>query len=326
VAELALKVDPGGDDDGDCTCAFNDRMIAWKHMQKICHHRHSTRSHGLILPGSLTQKMLERVSEFRFERIGKNEAQRVILATMDVERLSGMAVVQFITRARRSKNRIIFGEYGREVWYGGNTDTSMAAVDDVWAEIESHEPPEPPPFVPVDDSDEPPVEEEYVPYLRKDHTQWPMGVEQPPSQITLTVPPHVARRLERMGRPRPFEVKYFGADRQNRIGIEGDRVSTILGGQEGRNNLFIRVDDFDDAEASRLVAPEMRDTGEVDKNGEPIMEMMKKRQCKVDWRNLLSADSIAVVDDKRQYVDKRAKSSFVRRDIVVTKPLSISVG
>jgi len=267
VAELALKVDPGGDDDGDCLCAFNDRQIGCTYMQHICHHRKAPRKSGLILPGSLTQIMLERVSEFRFERTGKNTAQRVILATMDVEPLSGMAVSQFITRARRSKNRVIFGEYGREIWYGGNTDYSVAAVDDVWAGIEVYVPPEPPPFVPVDEFDEPPAIEEYVPKRRVNYPLWPAGRQ---------------------------DLKQY---------------------------LFITVDDFDDTEAKELVVPLTRNTGTAEK---PVIEIVEERKHKVAWRDLPGVIEDFVLDPWRT-VDIREDRSYVRRDIVLEKTVSLEV-
>jgi hypothetical protein len=376
MAEFAVKIgDSEHYDDKDILCAFNRRRIGCTHMQHLCHKKHAARSgDGLILPGSLTQKMLERVSRSRFERVSKHEVRRVRLATLDAEVFTGPEYVvtidgesprhvrypdeiavyrsnrrsrekailiaaeehgeaaltftegrydlringvpravmwalvspevqyvdEYVARRLAAGKKPMFGTPGREVWYGGKTDHSVAAVDDVWTQIETHSE-----------------------HRRANYNYWPMSVESPPTEITLSLSPDFRKRLRKLGLPEPFQIQYFGADREYHVGIEGQRVTAIRGGREARDHFFLAVDEFDDATAEDLVAPLRRDSGKTDEFGRTVWAVEKKRKHQVDWRNLpgISAETIAKIEDKRQYVDGRRKSSFERSAIVVAKNL-----
>jgi len=148
MAEYALKIgDTSTYDDGDILCAFTDRHIQATHMQHLTHKRLAAKDgHGLIPPDSLIQARLERVSQFRFERLDKRTIQRIVIATEQAVKLSHtpnadgeyIDVPEFVARRLKAGTRPMFGRPGREVWYGGNTDYSQAAVDDVWHHIETH--------------------------------------------------------------------------------------------------------------------------------------------------------------------------------------------
>ena len=163
MAELALKVgDSSTYEDGDIICAFNDRRIGCAHMQHICDHRKVPLVKGLRPIGSLAQYMKEAISEYRFERISHTEVKRVEIATAK-EDTFGLSpngtgayidVPLFVARRMDRDDHRIFGEPGREIWYGGDKDKSVATIDAVWAEIESR-----------------------TPLRRVDHNRFPIGSE-----------------------------------------------------------------------------------------------------------------------------------------------------
>lgn len=200
-----------------------------------------------------------------------------------------------------SKKLPLFGGAGHEIEYGGRSKRDAATTELIWDDIEAA-----------------------TPLRRVDHDRMTLGEESPPTQITLEIGEDFRRRLKKLKRKEPFEVKYFGADRQDHIGIEGDSVMAILGGHTARECLMITVDDFDDETAEELVSPLMRDTGEVDEFGEPILERVKKRKHHVDWRSAATASlapSIADIEDKTKRVDVRGAHTFQRTNIVLTKSL-----
>lgn len=141
MAELLIKIGDGAHySDGDVLCAFSDRAVACVHAQHICHHRKSKRNQsGLIVAGSLTQDFMEQVSQYRFERISATEIHRTLLADGSVKTFGPGAidVRLFVRRRKANPNCMMFGEDGREVWYGGRSDFSSLAVGRVWDRIEA---------------------------------------------------------------------------------------------------------------------------------------------------------------------------------------------
>ena len=142
MAEILLKVDPGSSyKDGDVLAAFSDRHIACVHAQRICKPRPRHRnSDGRIKTGSLPYRYMNRVSQYRFERVSATEVDRYEIGTENApERFdaSSMDVVFFLRRRMRNAGNLIFGAEGSEVWFGGQSDFSAAAVQAIWQGIEA---------------------------------------------------------------------------------------------------------------------------------------------------------------------------------------------
>ena len=149
MAELLLKIGTDAPDpayqDGDILCAFNERRMLCCHAEMICHPRLAALTRdGLRDNGSLARTMLDTVCQYRFERLSRDEIERVDLVTGDRERFGRtpnergeqMDVDQFVKRRLRHDAHRIFGVPGREVWYGGTIDWSPPKVAAVWDAIE----------------------------------------------------------------------------------------------------------------------------------------------------------------------------------------------
>lgn len=159
-------------------------------------------------------------------------------------------VQEYIRRAKHSGKLPLFGEPDREVWYGhgrwsdtiteGMKHGSETVMQSVWEMIEhetSHR------------------EDGECSGCGVWHTRTCLSRERDPELITLAIDP--VRRLEmiRRGQTPPFEVQYFGTDRQYHVAVEGSVVAAIGGGREARNFLFVTTDAFDDATAEELKSP-----------------------------------------------------------------------
>lgn len=142
MAELLIKIGDGANySDGDVLCAFSDRAITCVHAQHICHHKRAKRNQsGLLVRDSLTAAFMDRVSQYRFERVSATEIERILLTDGTRERFGAESidVRLFVRRRKANPNCIMFGEDGREVWYGGRTDFSLPAIAKVWDHIESN--------------------------------------------------------------------------------------------------------------------------------------------------------------------------------------------
>lgn len=71
----------------------------------------------------------------------KQENRRVVLSGWLIGASGGeMALDEFIRRRLKHTRHAIYGTPSNEIWYGGRTDYSQSAVDQVWDEIETHSP------------------------------------------------------------------------------------------------------------------------------------------------------------------------------------------
>lgn len=150
MADLLLKVGTRGPDpdwqDGDIMCAFNQRSIHCCHAQHICHPRLAERDGGgLIVESALLRNWYEVTHQYRFERISNREIRRVNLLDQTEETLSNQPNAQgqaidvplFVRRRRQKPDHCLFGEDGREYWYGGRKDMSAPRIATVWDAIEA---------------------------------------------------------------------------------------------------------------------------------------------------------------------------------------------
>lgn len=147
MANLLLKIDPGsGYDDGDVICAWNRTDIGFKHGETLCHPRYAQRnSEGLILPGTLCYEWSSAVREFMFVRVSDDELLRVNLSTGE-ETLFGpqpnengehILVREFVARRYAEGLKLpMFGNPGREVWFGGELYQDETSVARAWNRIQ----------------------------------------------------------------------------------------------------------------------------------------------------------------------------------------------
>jgi hypothetical protein len=175
MAELLLKIGDGANyEDGDILCAFNDRRIQLVHAEHICRvGKAGTQNGNRLRPNdSLTRMFLEKTRQYRFERISRAEVKRVTIATGQQATFGPMAaaggehmhVQEHVDRLLRHPRHAVFGEPGREIWYGGRTRHTHDALDAIWSEIE-----------------------ERTEYRRADHRRWPAGEQDLVSHLLITV-------------------------------------------------------------------------------------------------------------------------------------------
>ena len=167
MAEILLKIRPGsGYVDGDVLCAFTDRHIRCVHAEHICHPQHAGFTRDGIRPAGLSERFLDCVYQYRFERLNRTQVKRVetdVLGQVIAEDVFGpesIDVAVFVARRLKHPKHRIFGKAGREAWHGGRTDVSLSAVNKSWELIQAHS----------DHRDRNPC-----PFCGEDHLLWPMG-------------------------------------------------------------------------------------------------------------------------------------------------------
>lgn len=149
MAELLLKIGTVGPDpayqDGDIVVAQNDRRISQVHLEHHCHvNNFGFTNDGRRPADTLAQKFREATHQYKFERISSDTVLRTDLLTLksdelgekDNENGEHIYVAQFIARQLNSPHHGIFGEPGKEVWYGGTVDYSKKILDDFWPLVE----------------------------------------------------------------------------------------------------------------------------------------------------------------------------------------------
>jgi hypothetical protein len=149
VAEILLKSVPSGAvKDGDIIAAINDRSILLTHATRICKQNAARMRNGNLATGTLLHKFYEHTSEYRFERISKDEVRRVDIKTLDevvfsktpklIDYLEQRIDVEiYLRHAKTANNLFIFGNEGSEIWYGGTKDYSLETLDKLWGGIET---------------------------------------------------------------------------------------------------------------------------------------------------------------------------------------------
>ena len=150
IAELAIKVGAGSSyQDGDIIAAFNSRRIRCIHAQHICHVKNAGGGIGILRDNThVARDFFEHTHQYRFERVSKTEIKRITLADLSEVVIDGtpkrvdgkrqhMDVEAFVRRRLAHDRHRMFGADGAEIWYGGRTDMSNAAMTLVWNAIES---------------------------------------------------------------------------------------------------------------------------------------------------------------------------------------------
>jgi len=172
MPELILKIGTTGVDpdyqDGDILAAFNVQSIKRCHAEMICHYRNAGFTKDGLRPNtSLYKVWAEAVSQYRFERTGRQTFKRILIATETEVPLTGseqMDVELFIKRRLLHPKHRICGTLGREVWYGGKETITPAALNTAWAAIETT-----------------------TPLREVNHRLWPLGTQDKRSHLALAV-------------------------------------------------------------------------------------------------------------------------------------------
>lgn len=147
MAEIVLKIGVGSRyEDGDVLEGFNTRRIRGVHAEHLTSVRESgfTRD-GLRPEDCLARKAQGVVYEYRFIRVSQHTVARETLepaservVEYDIIPQKELDAVEFLERRLRSPNHRIFGEPGREFWFGGRQLLTSHAVEAVWDEIEAN--------------------------------------------------------------------------------------------------------------------------------------------------------------------------------------------
>src|SRR5690606_7585327 len=122
---------------------FNQRRIKCCHAGNICHIRKAKRNpDGLILSTELARDWYENTHLYRFERVSEREVLRINLVEDKEEIFSdkteqSIDVPLFIARRKMKWDHYLFGEVGREIWYGGKKNFSEDKIDLIWNAIET---------------------------------------------------------------------------------------------------------------------------------------------------------------------------------------------
>lgn len=155
MAEIVVKVgtvnarDERTYQDGDIIAAFNNRRISQMFVEHICDPRKAGGGRGILRDENhVSRDWFEHTHQYCFERVNRQAVRRVDLATGDEvligerpSRVDGRSqhtdVVAYINRRLAHHGHKIYGQPGREFWYGGKYDPSLANIDLVWTIIES---------------------------------------------------------------------------------------------------------------------------------------------------------------------------------------------
>ncbi|TWU12845.1 hypothetical protein CA54_16710 [Symmachiella macrocystis] len=168
MAEIAIKVDDfDGYLDGDTLQGFSRLGIRRVHAENICGVGKMRRTReGLLPTNCLLRKYMQRVRQYRFERVSAGVVLRKDLRSRGRDNAEEMPmdVRQYLRRRLRKADNLIFGLTGREFWYGGSWDFSHSAFDGVWGDIET-------------DSNE----------READHTEWPFTPADKREHLVVTV-------------------------------------------------------------------------------------------------------------------------------------------
>jgi len=168
MAEIIINVNTENSyEDGDILCAFNDKHIQGTHAQHICHYQHRGFTNDGLRPDGLSKYFLDCMYQYRFERLNTEQVKRVetdYLGNVITEETFGkesINVNQFVSRRLKHAKHRIFGTPGLEIWHGGKTDFSQAAINQAWNIIQTNS-----------DCRNTPGG---CPCCGQDHTLWPMG-------------------------------------------------------------------------------------------------------------------------------------------------------
>lgn len=131
--------------DGDVLLALNDRRILAVHAQGLARtYGRGFKSNGLR-PDGLPRSIRERVATWRYERVSEHEVLRTHLPTGVQDVLGptpndhGEVTRPALKLAKKlqSDKHAVFGETGREVWYGGPYRWDAVQTASAWDAIES---------------------------------------------------------------------------------------------------------------------------------------------------------------------------------------------
>lgn len=146
AASVAVKVRDGSNyEDGDVVQVFTDHHIQALHAEVITNPWKAPMDENKLRPNDSTSRFwCEKVYEYRFERVSTNQVIRFNQWTGTSDLLSDVAnrngeyiFVELYIQRRKNEGYPLFGEPGREVWFGGNRSITPEVLDTIWEEIEA---------------------------------------------------------------------------------------------------------------------------------------------------------------------------------------------
>jgi len=159
VAEKIIYVEQGiarpdpAPQNGDIIYAFNNRRILQIHAYVICWPRVNGLKVGGYITGQpfapLLEKYLAHIHPWKFIRTGMTHAKAIALRDMpdkgilkgqEVDASKTADINNYVFRRRVKGKQPLFGTNGREIWYGGRSDLSVACINKIWDDIENDTP------------------------------------------------------------------------------------------------------------------------------------------------------------------------------------------
>lgn len=298
--ELELSIDPtqlkkasrGVYADGDIIDAFSNRRIRCCHAEHICFEKNPDRSlkgHlGGILPiDHLAKDFLQNTRETEIERTGRLTAiLRVLGTTTEIPFESGkdftdhngdvvrMDIEEHFQQMRHALQYPVFGEFEKEVVYGGKTNVNNSKLDLVWQRIESK-----------------------TSLLEADHQAWPMGLKEGKIRVWIRTQNFDDAKAIDFMRPK---VRTVNLIRENSKWV----VPTTAGIMDPSG-----LTKLNEGEAAEFGINFVISGNESPSVGRVINA---KRKHHIDWRNDLSFSEASKtdLDNFDIYVDKRDRSQF----------------
>ncbi|MCE9552378.1 MAG: hypothetical protein K8T91_03250 [Planctomycetes bacterium] len=297
MAELALKIGRGADyEEGDIVDAFNRLRIRRVHAEMICHVRHAGFTPQGLRPDGLARAMHEICLQYRFERVSRNEIERVEIASGERKQFSSLHWVsegwlrrQGIERdqlPRRYNDRL--RRYERLYAAHPNAEGEYIEVEEYLAHQLRHK--------------------QHAIFGRRGAEVW-YGGREDVSDAKLDL---VWQEIETRTPLREIDFRQWPA-----------------GGQDLRSFLFVAVDEFDDETlrewVTPLYAPLLQTMAEDDDSAVGVVgkqrRIVQKRRYRVPFRTDLglSARRLAEIDDPATSVDLRDERVYVWSDFVELK-------
>ena len=141
MAELIINIhNTATYEPGDILLAYNNNRIHFIALSHICHMRNTPlNSDGLRSVDAIAFHVNKKMYQYRFERISSYAVMRINQVTLDETihdrtTLESIDVPSFLRRRKNHANHAIFGEKGKEVWFGGKI--LHENVDDSWLVVE----------------------------------------------------------------------------------------------------------------------------------------------------------------------------------------------
>lgn len=144
TAQCAIMVrdNPGGPEaykDGDVVDVWTRFDIARTWAEALCNPRNAGfNADGLRAVTSLTHRYLMIAMKYRCRRTGTDTYERRNIATDEIEVFARGDLGDIIARKRKHSGHMIFGQYGREIWFAERIELTPLRVRAAWTAIQNN--------------------------------------------------------------------------------------------------------------------------------------------------------------------------------------------